>query len=714
MITAPPRGCPAPPAPRAPPARTGGPLARALGPPQPESPAQPEEGRGALLDRAPAGPGDRDRVGGVHERSRVGVRDGEIEIRVLEADSPSRVLVAEFMVLSNFVAARYAADNRIPIIYRVQPDLGGDVSTQRPRLSLYPEHHAGIGLGFYAQLSSPIRRYADLVMQRQLVAALSGSGGQPYGVEELLTVLASAENAEASCRDLERRTVEVESDIQARELRLAEIEERVATLQDELKRLTATQQESEKNSVVGSERLRQVDQLLTGTLERLRVLGEESERIAEERLSLQSRQVSLRAQLEAEEIEKARLESEITSSAEQLSAERRQFDQGAQTLAQAKARFSTLQERTPALASELARLASQGREMSDRLDHLARQRDGWAENQRQLAEEAEATRARDAELETAHAKLKEELQSVSDELQTARARRDELRPQVEEARARYDAAREKRSEVEVALARADSDCDHHAQQCREALQQEPGDLRAELAEEAALTGEALETAAEEVRQLKKKIDNLGPLNMMALEELKEAEERYEFLEGQRQDLLSSIEDTTQAIREIDRLSRQQFMEAFKAINIHFAESFRTLFGGGIGQLRLSDEEDPDSGLDIVAQPPGKRLQNILLLSGGEKALAALSRLIASFRYTPSPFCVLDEVDAPLDDSNIARFTRLVQKMSSSTQFILITHNKTTMEIARAIYGVTMEEPGVSKLISVKLEEPELEPVAVPA
>jgi exoribonuclease-2 len=142
----------------------------------------------------------------VHRReAKVRVRDGEIEIRVLEADSPSRVLVAEFMVLSNFVAARYAADNHIPIIYRVQPDLGGDVSVQRPRLSLYPEHHAGIGLGYYAQLSSPIRRYADLVMQRQLVAALSGTGGQPYGVEELLTVLASAENAEASCRDLERR-----------------------------------------------------------------------------------------------------------------------------------------------------------------------------------------------------------------------------------------------------------------------------------------------------------------------------------------------------------------------------------------------------------------------------------------------------------------------------------------------------------------------------
>jgi chromosome segregation protein len=131
-------------------------------------------------------------------------------------------------------------------------------------------------------------------------------------------------------------------------------------------------------------------------------------------------------------------------------------------------------------------------------------------------------------------------------------------------------------------------------------------------------------------------------------------------------------------------------------------------------MRLSDDGDPESGLDIVAQPPGKRLQNVLLLSGGEKALAALALLIAVFRFTPSPFCILDEVDAPLDESNVDRFTRLIHQMSRTTQFILITHNKRTMEIAKLMYGVTMEEPGVSKLVSVRFEEFEPEPEAVPA
>jgi chromosome segregation protein len=235
---------------------------------------------------------------------------------------------------------------------------------------------------------------------------------------------------------------------------------------------------------------------------------------------------------------------------------------------------------------------------------------------------------------------------------------------------------------------------------------------AQLPPESVLGNESLPAAEEEVRQLQTRLENLGPVNMMALEELQEAEDRMTFLDTQRQDLLASIEDTSQAIREIDQVSRQQFLEAFRAINGYFAETFRTLFGGGVGQMRLTDELDPDSGIDIAAQPPGKRLQNVLLLSGGEKALAALALLIAIFRYTPSPFCILDEVDAPLDESNIDRFSHMVEQMSRHTQFILITHSKRTMEIARVMYGVTMQEPGVSKLVSVRFDAVQPEPAQV--
>jgi len=198
---------------------------------------------------------------------------------------------------------------------------------------------------------------------------------------------------------------------------------------------------------------------------------------------------------------------------------------------------------------------------------------------------------------------------------------------------------------------------------------------------------------------------MGPVNMMALEEYNECEQRHNFLTRERDDLLKSIEDTQQAIRELDEISRQRFETAFAAINNNFADAFHAIFGGGTGEMRLTEPDSSgDAGIDVVAQPPGKRLQNVLLLSGGEKAMTALALLIAIFRYQPSPFCILDEVDAPLDEANVGRFRRLVTEMSTQTQFIIVTHNRGTMEMGSVLYGVTMQEPGVSKVVSVRWEE----------
>ena len=217
-----------------------------------------------------------------------------------------------------------------------------------------------------------------------------------------------------------------------------------------------------------------------------------------------------------------------------------------------------------------------------------------------------------------------------------------------------------------------------------------------------LTGDELAAGDQSYREMRTKLDGMGPVNMMALEEYRETAERHGFLDGQRKDLISSIENTTATIREIDEVSRQKFQEAFSRINENFQATFKKLFGGGHAFMKLTDEENSaESGIDVVASPPGKRLQSVLLLSGGEKALTALSLLVGIFQYTPSPFCILDEVDAPLDEANIGRFTELVREMSIKTQFVLITHSKKTMSIAPVLYGVTMQEPGVSKLVSVR-------------
>ena len=228
------------------------------------------------------------------------------------------------------------------------------------------------------------------------------------------------------------------------------------------------------------------------------------------------------------------------------------------------------------------------------------------------------------------------------------------------------------------------------------------DEAAVAAQDAAPAGRQM-TPDEMVTDLRTKIERMGAVNMMAIDQFDDLESRHAFLTTQRKDLVDAIASTGEAIRKIDKTTKERFREAFAVINQNFEHTFTTLFGGGRAGLVLLDESDQlESGIDIIAQPPGKRLQNVQLLSGGEKALTAMALMFAIFKYRPSPFCLLDEIDAPLDDANIGRFVEMLQGMQEHTQFILITHNRKTMEIADRLWGVTMEEPGVSKLISVQL------------
>ncbi|HEV2426295.1 MAG TPA: chromosome segregation protein SMC [Terriglobia bacterium] len=506
-------------------------------------------------------------------------------------------------------------------------------------------------------------------------------------------------------RDLERRVTELEPQLEKARAELAAVVSERAALEKQARNLSAAQVESEKDSLRLTERLSQSEQVIGRSARRLELLETEWQAAVEEGRRLRQRQSEIARELGAVSVEQAQREAEIAATGESVRQLRSQSHHLAQELGDAQARRSALEERSQAAEAERTDLESRLNVTELRRARIEQQMAAWAEEQTALAEESRRLGTQLENVEATRSQARLSMTGLAAGSQQSRQDRDELGPLVESARVRLEAEREKRAACEVALARAESDLNHHAAQCREELNADPADLTAALPAESVLAGEALETAENEVRDLKRRIANLGPINMMALEELQEAETRLTFLETQRQDLLASIEDTSQAIREIDEVSRRQFLEAFQAINAHFAESFRTLFGGGVGAMRLSDESDPESGIDLVAQPPGKRLQNVLLLSGGEKALVALALLIAIFHYTPSPFCILDEVDAPLDDSNVERFTRMIRAMSQTTQFILMTHNKRTMEICPLIYGVTMEEPGVSKLVSVRFETP---------
>jgi chromosome segregation protein len=204
-------------------------------------------------------------------------------------------------------------------------------------------------------------------------------------------------------------------------------------------------------------------------------------------------------------------------------------------------------------------------------------------------------------------------------------------------------------------------------------------------------------------QLESLIERMGEVHLAAIEECDEAEARYAFLASQRDDLVAGLQDLEGAIAEMNRESKRLFLETFESVNGHFQRIFPRLFRGGSAELVLTDSENLlETGIDIRVSPPGKKVQNVGLLSGGEKAMCALALVFAVFHFKPSPFCLLDEVDAPLDDANIGRFNEVIREIAHGSQVVLVTHNKGTMEIADTLYGITMEEAGVSKLVGVKM------------
>jgi chromosome segregation protein len=218
---------------------------------------------------------------------------------------------------------------------------------------------------------------------------------------------------------------------------------------------------------------------------------------------------------------------------------------------------------------------------------------------------------------------------------------------------------------------------------------------------------------EQLQGIRKKLERIGPINLAAIEEHAQLEERYQFLLAQEEDLAGSIQSLQEIIQRLNQTTNKLFAETFKELQVKFNEVFSALFAGGRAELMLvednpegqeSDTPNLEPGVEIVAQPPGKRLKNLSMLSGGEKTMTVMALLFASFLIRPSPFCVLDEVDAPLDETNVVRFGQFLRQMADRSQFIVITHNKRTMETANSLFGVTMEDPGVSKLIAVRLHE----------
>jgi chromosome segregation protein len=472
-------------------------------------------------------------------------------------------------------------------------------------------------------------------------------------------------------------------------------------------------------------------------------------RAEEERGSLEARQAEARSSIVRLQDEQHVADERFAAAQRCLLDAREALERRSRRVAEAKAAHATLVERATAIASDVRRLEEAGRDLEERITARADERHRAVERRGQLeASIVEVERRLDESLMTFD-RLKDEVRAADDRSSTLRLEHDAVAARIRDTRRALDVVRDEAARYELARVTAEGDLTHLAESCAETLQATLEEVAAEVAkleaageiasvklaedvpseeerEEApvsaatdqdaasaglvasatdrdgAPTGQEL-TVEQAIAQLKDKIERLGPVNILAIDQFDELESRHTFLTAQRKDLVDSIAATNEAIRRIEKTTRERFQEAFEAINANFEQTFTTMFGGGRAGLVMLDETDQlESGLDIIAQPPGKRLQSVQLLSGGEKALTAMALMFAIFKFRPSPFCLLDEIDAPLDDANIGRFVEMLKGMQSYTQFILITHNRKTMEIANRLYGVTMEEPGVSKLISLQL------------
>jgi chromosome segregation protein len=402
------------------------------------------------------------------------------------------------------------------------------------------------------------------------------------------------------------------------------------------------------------------------------------------------------------EAEHASAEAALDELQAQLANLREKREALQQEAAQVTAQLAGLEERRRGAESAFQRIDRLHGDLERRVLAIDRQREAAEAERAQRIAESAVLAERQKELAGVRAEAIALTQTLAAQSQALRLQLTAIETQLKAGRAALDQLREVRATRHSQVAKLRSDLEHLEASCLTEVNAEAQVLRADDQIER-IAGEALTAEEETCRALRQRMEQMGPVNMMALDEYKETAARHGFLETQRKDLIDSIENTQDTIKEIDQISRTRFDEAFARINENFAQVFSRLFQGGQAFLRLTDQENQaESGLEIVASPPGKKLQNVLLLSGGEKALTALALLVGIFQFQPSPFCVLDEVDAPLDETNVGRLADLLHSLSKDTQFLLVTHSKRMMQSADMIYGVTMQEQGVSKVVSVRL------------
>jgi chromosome segregation protein len=513
-----------------------------------------------------------------------------------------------------------------------------------------------------------------------------------------------------------REVQELEDGVRQFEAEFSLAQERHRTLQARLAQLETALKSLDKDG-------REKELALLDQEKDLARVGEELERVTSRAAQLEAERAQLEESLAAlsreeeehriggatAEAELSRAEERSREATQRLDAVKGRSDALGAEIVNLKVKVAADAERRESLAASLRRVEDARREVEERRGRL-------------FAALSEAN-ARSAELRGRLEGTKVDMGRVAEELAAAKeqvaaeraahaALADEVRgrdAEVREVRRRGESASQSANEAALTAREQALALGHLEEQIRERCQAE---LKWEVSR-FHLAKPPTDEEREKLDELKAQAERMGAINLTAIEEYDDLAKRHAFLAEQKGDLETSLADLKSAIVKINRASRERFRETFDLVNEKFQAVFPRLFNGGRAGLVLTNDGDADTeaGVEIFAQPPGKKLQSVNLLSGGEKALTAVSLIFAIFLIKPTPFCLLDEVDAPLDEANVGRYNELVKEMSKSSQFILITHNKRTMEMVDTLYGVTMEEPGVSKLVSVRLSQRAKEAVA---
>ena len=503
-----------------------------------------------------------------------------------------------------------------------------------------------------------------------------------------------------------------EQDIRALHEEIRDHEHKLRGLRDERIRIRAELETLEKERAANAEaltaanrhlaeaeaRLANLRQELDRARSRLVVLTADGQAIRDELEGLESASAAARARLEQAEEAAGRmadrrptLERQQRELLDEYNRAREQADLDRENASRIQIEFESRRASKESASTSLTRVQTQQSRLQERIGELTTQiSDGQAPIE-EMETVLETQLASKVTIEQQLAARRRSLEEADQALREAETARAECERKVTDVRGAADQLRMAARETEVrreALAEQFQETDRSLDQ-----------VRAELPEEF-----SVEAWEEALARAQRRIDRLGPINLAAIDEFREQSERKEYLDSQFDDLNSALETLEKAIRKIDRETRTRFQETFEQVNAGLQRLFPQLFGGGHAYLSLDGDDLLNAGVTVMARPPGKRNSTIQLLSGGEKALTAVALIFSIFELNPAPFCLLDEVDAPLDDANVGRFCEIVREMSKTVQFIVITHNKTTMELARQLTGVTMNEPGVSRLVSVDIDE----------